>query len=147
LPLKTTLNLRGQIGVITTYGGKSWKDIPVYELFYVGGASTVRGFEYGWAGPVDPVTETPLGATKMWAINTELIFPLSREIGLRGAVFFDMGKGFTQWRKAFPPKFGAGPGIRWFSPFGPINIDLGFNLNPQKGEKGFVIDFNAGSTF
>jgi outer membrane protein insertion porin family len=147
LPLKTTLNLRGQIGVITTYGGKSWKDIPVYELFYVGGASTVRGFEYGWAGPVDPVTETPLGATKMWAINTELIFPLSREIGLRGAVFFDMGKGFHKWRKAFPPKFGAGPGIRWFSPFGPINIDLGFNLNPQKGEKGFVIDFNAGSTF
>jgi outer membrane protein insertion porin family len=95
----------------------------------------------------------------MWVINTELIFPISREIGLRGAVFFDMGKGFNSWNGrsgldlggvkdgAFPPRFGAGPGIRWFSPFGPINIDLGFNLNPKKGEKGNVIDFNAGSTF
>jgi outer membrane protein insertion porin family len=97
----------------------------------------------------------------MWAINTELIFPLSRELGLRGAVFFDMGKGFNFWRAkegykqfdpgsrdgAFPPRIGVGPGIRWFSPFGPINIDLGFNLSPKKGEKTMVIDFNAGSTF
>lgn len=161
LPLKTTLNLRGQFGIITPFGGKSWRDLPVYELFYVGGASTVRGFEYGWAGPVNRTTETPLGATKMWTINTELIFPLSRELGLRGAVFFDMGKGFNFWRAkegykqfdpglrdgAFPPRIGVGPGIRWYSPFGPINIDLGFNLSPKKGEKGMVIDFNAGSTF
>jgi len=159
LPLNTTLNLRGQFGIITPYGGKSWRDIPVWELFYVGGASTVRGFEYGWAGPVNRATDTPLGATKMWVINTELIFPLAREIGLRGALFFDMGKGFNSWNGrpgldlggvkdgAFPPRFGAGPGIRWFSPFGPINIDIGFNLNPKKGEKGNVIDFNAGSTF
>jgi outer membrane protein insertion porin family len=147
LPLKTTLNLRGQFGVITPYGGKSWKEIPTYELFYVGGPSTVRGFEYGWAGPVDRYTKTPLGATKMWVINTELIFPLSREIGLRGAVFFDIGKGFNNWGDAFPARFGLGPGIRWFSPFGPINIDLGFNLSPKRGEKGMVIGFNAGSTF
>ena len=157
LPLKTTLNLRGQIGFITPYGGKSWRNLPVYETFYVGGATTVRGFEYGWAGPVNRTTETPLGATKMYVINTELIFPLAREIGLRGAVFFDIGKGFNKWSGkglipatkdgAWPPRFGVGPGIRWYSPFGPINIDIGFNLNPKKGEKGNVIDFNAGSTF
>jgi outer membrane translocation and assembly module TamA len=46
-----------------------------------------------------------------------------------------------------PLRYGAGPGIRWYSPFGPIHIDLGFNLNPKKGEKGYVIDFNAGSVF
>jgi len=147
LPLSMTLNLRGQLGVITPYGGQSWRNLPTYELFYVGGPGTVRGFEYGWAGPVDRLTDTPLGASKMWVINTELIFPLSREIGLRGAVFFDMGKGFNQWQNALPARFGVGPGIRWFSPFGPINIDVGFNLNPKKGEKGHVIDFNAGSTF
>jgi len=147
LPLSMTLNLRGQLGVITPYGGQSWRNLPTYELFYVGGPNTVRGFEYGWAGPVDRLTDTPLGASKMWVINTELIFPLSREIGLRGAVFFDMGKGFNQWQNALPARFGVGPGIRWFSPFGPINIDVGFNLNPKKGEKGHVIDFNAGSTF
>jgi outer membrane translocation and assembly module TamA len=46
-----------------------------------------------------------------------------------------------------PLKTGAGVGIRWFSPFGPIVIDIGFNLNPKKGEKRSAIDFTAGSTF
>jgi outer membrane protein insertion porin family len=44
-------------------------------------------------------------------------------------------------------KMGIGPGIRWYSPFGPINIDIGFNLNPKNGEKGSVIDFNAGTVY
>jgi outer membrane protein insertion porin family len=104
----------------------------------------------------------------MVVFNTEVIFPISREIGLKGALFFDVGKGFDRWtsktwrsvdpldptkmivtRKegVFPLRLGAGPGIRWYSPFGPIHIDLGFNLNPKKGEKGHVIDFNAGTVY
>jgi len=58
-----------------------------------------------------------------------------------------VGKGFDKWSEMTPLRLGAGPGIRWFSPFGPIQIDLGFNLNPKKGEKGHVIEFNAGTTF
>ena len=144
LPLRTTLNLRGQTGIITPYGGKT---LPLYEKFFVGGISTVRGFEYGKAGPVDPVTGDPLGSKKMVAFNVEWIFPLSREIGLQGALFFDVGKGFDKFSDITPLKFGAGPGIRWFSPFGPIHIDLGINLNRKHGEKGQVIEFSGGSVF
>ena len=143
LPLYMTLNLRAQAGVIEGYGGK---EIPIYEKFFVGGINTVRGFEYGTAGPVD-FNEEPLGAEKMVVFNTELIFPISRELGLRGALLFDVGKGFDKWKDITPLRFGAGPGIRWYSPFGPIHIDLGFNLNPKKGEKGHVIDFNAGTVY
>lgn len=143
LPLNLTLNLRAQAGMIHGYGGR---EVPIYEKFFVGGASTVRGFEYGMAGPVD-IMEEPQGAKKMVVFNTEVIFTISREIGLRGAVFFDVGKGFDKWKDITPLKFGAGPGIRWYSPFGPIHIDLGFNLNPKKGEKGHVIDFNAGTVY
>jgi len=166
LPLNTTLNLRAKTGVITPYGGKKTviidqynpltgtvspvsvqKDrLPVYEKFYVGGINTVRGFEYGMAGPRD-INNEPIGAKNMVVFTTEWIFPLSREIGLRGALFFDVGKGFDKWSDFTPLKFGAGPGIRWFSPFGPIRIDLGFNLKPKKGEKGHVIEFSAGSVF
>jgi outer membrane protein insertion porin family len=104
----------------------------------------------------------------MVVFNAEVIFPLAREIGLRGAVFFDVGKGFDTingktyrgytappnpqpvvLRKEglFPLRFGLGPGIRWFSPFGPIHIDIGFNLNPRKGEKGYVLDFTGGTVY
>jgi outer membrane protein insertion porin family len=143
LPLNTTLNLRAQAGIISPYGGKT---LPIYEKFFAGGINTVRGFEYGMAGPVD-VNGEPIGAKKMVVFNTELIFPISREIGLKGALFFDVGKGFDKWSEVTPLRFGAGPGIRWYSPFGPIHIDLGFNLNPKKGEKGHVIEFTAGTVY
>jgi len=189
LPLNSTLNLRAQAGVAVPYGSKvsipiteinpdgttttsivERDRLPIYERFFVGGISTVRGFEYGAAGPVDE-NEEPIGAMKMVVFNAELIFPISREIGLKGALFFDVGKGFNSWKSKtrryidtwtdpanpkniverregiFPLRLGAGPGIRWYSPFGPIHIDLGFNLNPRKGEKGHVIDFNAGTVY
>jgi outer membrane protein insertion porin family len=143
MPLSTVLVLRGTAGVIESYGGK---EVPLYEKYYVGGTHTVRGYEYGMAGPVDKNGD-PQGASKMVVFNTELVFPLSREVGLRGAIFLDVGKGFDNVSNITPLKVGAGPGLRWFSPFGPINIDIGFNLVPQQGEKSYVIDFNVGSAF
>lgn len=143
LPLSTVLNLRGKFGVIEPYGGK---ETPIYEKFFVGGLYTVRGFEYGRAGPID-INEDPLGAEKMVAFTAELLFPLSREIGLRGALFWDVGKGFDQWSDLTPLRTGAGAGIRWFSPMGPIHIDLGYNLSPEKGEKRKVFDFTIGTVF
>ena len=179
LPLNMTLNLRGQVGAIFPYGGKVTQTLaqfngiflyekerlPIYEEFFVGGINTIRGFEYGKAGPLD-VNQEPIGAKYMWVINSEVIFPLSREIGLKGALFFDVGQGWGTNEPniigsipsgAIPHTgvlkrgvaFGAGPGIRWFSPFGPIHIDIGFNLNPKKdrGEKTYVIEFSGGTVF
>jgi outer membrane protein insertion porin family len=157
MPLNTTLNLRAQAGVATPFGNKIsvldysgnilYRDrLPIYEKFFAGGITTVRGFEYGMAGPKDEFNEA-IGAKKMVVFNAELIFPLSREIGLRGAVFFDVGKGFDKWSDMFPLRVGVGPGIRWFSPFGPIHIDIGFNLSPKKHEKGHVIDFTGGTVY
>jgi outer membrane protein insertion porin family len=157
MPLNMTLNLRAQAGVVTSYGGnisvldntgvlQTKERLPIYEKFFVGGITTVRGFEYGMAGPKDVLNEA-IGAKKMVVFNTELIFPLAREIGLRGAVFFDIGKGFDKWSDMFPLRVGVGPGIRWFSPFGPIHIDIGFNLNTKRGEKGHVIEFSGGTVY
>jgi len=142
-PLSTTVNLRAKAGMISGYGGKK---VPIYEKFFVGGLQTVRGFEYGMAGPID-INEEPMGGEKMVAFNTELIFPLAREIGLKGAVFWDIGKGFDRLSDITPLKTAVGAGIRWFSPFGPIHIDIGFNLSPKKGEKGHVLDFTAGTVY
>jgi outer membrane protein insertion porin family len=143
LPLSTVLNLRGKAGFIEPYGGKK---TPIQEKFFVGGLQTLRGFEFGMAGPFDE-NEEPLGGEKMVVFNSELIFPLARDIGLRGAVFWDIGKGFDKIKDITPLKTGVGVGIRWLSPFGPIHIDVGFNPNPKKWEKGRVIDFTAGTIY
>ena len=137
------LNLRTKLGIIEPYGGK---EVPVYEKFYVGGIATLRGFEYGMAGPIDRNGD-PLGANKMAVFTTEILFPLAADLGLRGAVFCDVGKGFDDFGDLLPVRIGAGPGIRWFSPFGPIRIDLGFNLSPKEGEKNQVLEFSMGTVY
>jgi outer membrane protein insertion porin family len=143
MPLKTVLNLRGQVGFMEPYGGRL---APIYEKFFVGGIQTLRGFEYGKAGPLDTNNE-PLGAEKMIVFNSELLFPLSREMGIRGAVFWDVGRGFDKFSNLTPLKTGIGVGIRWFSPVGPIHIDIGFNPIRKNGEKRMVIDFMGGTAF
>jgi outer membrane protein insertion porin family len=143
LPYNLVLNLRGRVGGIDAYGGT---DVPINEKFYVGGIATVRGYEYGMAGPVD-FDGDPVGSDYMLVFNSELIFPIVRELGLRGAVFWDVGKGFDQWSDVTPIKTGVGVGLRWFSPFGPLAIDLGFNPNPQAHEKSYVLEFNMGTAF
>ncbi len=143
LPLKTVLNFRGSAGIIEPYGGRK---APIYEKFFVGGLRTIRGFEYGMAGPFD-VNKEPLGAEKMFALTSEFIFPLASEIGLKAAIFWDVGKGFDRFSDITPLKTGVGVGIRWFSPFGPIHIDLGFNPNPKPGEKRKAFDFMAGTVY
>jgi outer membrane protein insertion porin family len=143
LPYNLVLNLRGRVGAIEPYGGD---EVPINEKFYVGGIATVRGYEYGTAGPVEADGD-PLGADYMVVFNSELIFPIARELGLRGAVFWDVGKGFDKWSDLTPIKMGVGVGIRWFSPFGPLAIDLGFNPNPKENEESYVLEFNMGTTF
>ena len=143
MPLKTVYNLRAQVGSIKGYGGR---EVPIYEKFFVGGLATVRGFEYGKAGPKDEFDE-PIGGNYMLVFNNEIVFPLSQEIGLRGAAFLDFGKGADKWNRLFPLRIGYGVGIRWFSPFGPIQIDIGFNPNQRSGEKSRVIDFTAGAVY
>ena len=143
LPWDTVLHLRGRAGIVEGYDGK---DVPIYERFYVGGINTIRGFEYGEAGPKDETGEV-IGGENMLVFNSEFIFPLSKAIGLKGAIFYDAGKGFDKYSEFGRLKHAVGLGIRWFSPVGPIRIDWGYNLNPQEGEKQGVWDFTAGTQF
>jgi outer membrane protein insertion porin family len=170
------LNLRATAGTIQPYTSKP---VPINERFYVGGINTIRGFEYGYAGPLgtrnvyvgvdteDPpngyidhyelqgrANSDPIGSQNMVVGNVELLYPLSKALGLRVAVFYDIGKGWGGGENSFdnsfwPLRHAAGAGIRWYSPFGPIRVDWGFNLTPKsgRGEKSNVWDFSMGTLF
>ncbi|UCC66732.1 MAG: BamA/TamA family outer membrane protein, partial [Deltaproteobacteria bacterium] len=139
------LNLKGNFGIARGYNGK---EVPLTEKFYVGGIRTLRGFEYGMAGPVDEKDE-PIGALNKLTFTTELTYPLSKAIGLRVAVFYDVGKGFDDFDEVTPLRHAVGVGIRWYSPLGPIRIDWGYNLDPkpERGEKTNVWEFSAGVVY
>jgi len=64
-------------------------------------------------------------------------------------VFFDAGRAFDDDEKI---SFGdlrstAGAGFRWMSPFGPIRLEWGYNLDKQYDESNSKIEFSMGSLF
>jgi outer membrane protein insertion porin family len=148
----TTIHLRGRVGYAAGIYGKT---LPLYERFYVGGINTVRGFEYGKAGPLD-INGEPVGGATELVLNAEYIFPIVAEYKLKGLVFFDAGRGycgspcpavFSEEGITFGTnlRYSAGAGIRWISPFGPIRIEWGYNLDRQSGEPASRVDFSFGS--
>ncbi|MHB8110453.1 MAG: outer membrane protein assembly factor BamA [Syntrophorhabdaceae bacterium] len=134
--------LKGTMGSI---GGYSGREVPITEKFYVGGLSSVRGFRYGEAGPMDDNDE-PIGGKNEMFFNFEWIFPIYKPAGVKGVLFVDTGAGFDDWN-SLRMRTSGGAGIRWFSPLGPIRLELGFNLNPKEGERTSLFDFAIGSQY
>jgi outer membrane protein insertion porin family len=121
-------------------------ELPVFERFYLGGPNSVRSFKARKLSPVDDAG-VRIGGTSEVLGNVEYIVPLP--FNFRAAAFFDIGNAF-----GFKTKFdltdlreAAGAGIRWQSPFGPIRVDYGINLDRRKGEDFGAIQFSVGSPF
>lgn len=151
-PLKwdTVFHVKGAIGYVAeNEGGK----LPVYEKFYLGGLNTIRGFEGGKISPLelnqDGSTYSRIGGEKMWYGNLEWIFPIAKDIGLKGVAFFDTGNVYTEsksWDIA-DLRYSVGFGFRWMSPMGPLRLEWGYNLDPKEGEDQGVWDFSIGGAF
>jgi len=139
------LSARGIIGVAEGIDGKV---LPVGERFFVGGINTVRGFQFGEAGPISPEGQI-LGGNKEAFFNIEYLIPLVAEANIKLLFFYDYGAGFNDnesfdldlMRKA------AGFGIRWISPVGPLRLEWGYNLEPRPGESDRQVEFSIGSPF
>ena len=144
LPLDTRFAFRVRAGEAVGLNGHQ---VPLTELFFVGGINTMRGFVFGRAGPVTP-SHTLLGAAKQLIFNNDFIFTISPEAKLNGVVFFDYGKGFSADEPlSFKLRSAAGLEVRWISPFGPLRAAYGLNLDPNPGEKKGVFEFTIGSLF
>lgn len=145
LPLDMRVSVRARYGEVHALGGT---EIPLNERFFVGGINTMRGFVFGRAGPTVPTTRAPFGAAKQLIFNTELIFTVSAEAKLNGVLFFDYGKGFDDGEPlSINLRPAAGLEGRWISPFGPLRVAYGINLDPKTGERSGVFEFTIGTLF
>jgi outer membrane protein insertion porin family len=129
------------------YGiGWSGEDLPVFERFYLGGPNTIRGFKFRKLSPIDDTGVRIGGDTELLG-NVEYIIPLPFNIRIAG--FFDTGNVYGFGVKFDPTdlRYAAGGGVRWLSPFGPIRLDYGINLDRRTGEDFGAFHFSVGSPF
>jgi outer membrane protein insertion porin family len=92
----------------------------------------------------------PVGGKGMVLFNFEAFFPLLSSVrGLGGALFYDVGNVFPNISdvRLADLENAVGLGVRYRTPFGPIRLELGWNLtNPaQKGKPIFF--FTIGNIF
>lgn len=141
---KLVFSLHGRWGIVASPVGD--EGVPDYERFYLGGANSVRGYRDLSIHPID-ADGNDIGGEGMFLSNIELGFPLV-EHTLRTGIFFDAG---NAWLKPEDInlgdlKTGAGLGILFHSPMGPVRLDYGYPIgDPDHTEPQF--HFGIGSIF
>ncbi len=138
--------VKGEFGYLAELDDKN--PVPIYERFFLGGINSLRGFKWGDVGPKDDKGEV-IGGTKYGVLSAELLFPIYEKMGVRGVLFFDAGNAYLDDESFDISKFrtDAGAGIRWNSPFGPLRLEVGYNLDPEPGEDSYQWQFSAGAFF
>ena len=125
----------------------TWGQMPAYELYYLGGIDTIRGFKYAEISPRDPVTNDRIGGPRFLQLNHEIRFPLYKKLGITGTVFVDAGNVYGPNYVGPFLRTSAGVGFRWFSPMGPLRVEWGYNLSKHPYERSSAWEFTMGGTF
>ena len=138
---RVVLAARARFGTIL---GSTVDRIAPSRRFYAGGGASVRGYGYQDIGPRD-ANNDPIGGKSLAEFSLE-----SRvRFGNFGIVpFVDAGNISTSFLPRFRDlRIGAGMGFRYYSSFGPIRIDVGTPLNPQKGDPRVAVYVSLGQAF
>ena len=113
--------------------------------FYAGGGASVRGYGYQDIGPRDP-NNVPVGGRSLTEFSLEARVKAFGNFGV--VPFLDAGNIYTSQLPKFNDlHYGTGLGIRYYSSFGPIRLDVGTPINPQKGDPRVVVYVSLGQAF
>lgn len=136
--------LAGRVAAGTIYGA-SLAAIPANRRFYAGGGGSVRGYGYQDIGPRD-AAGLPTGGRSVVEASAELRIGVTDTIGI--VPFVDAGlvsanPNFSGARF----KAGAGLGLRYATPFGPLRIDVAVPLNKEPTDPDYGIYAGIGQAF
>ncbi len=136
---------RGKIGFLTPYGKD--RTAPEYEKYYLGGATSMRGWEnLMFLTKTSDAGERIADRKKLKVLTTfELRFPIYWRIG--GEVFFDGGNLVSDFMslKNSQYKWNFGVGLTVATPLGPARVDFARPL--LKGEKTWIPQFAISYAF
>jgi outer membrane protein insertion porin family len=157
----TVFSARGTLGYIQSIG----KEVPIDEKFYLGGINTLRGYSGRTVSPFrvnsyttkdvngirsDSSNRAYIGGDSEALLNVEVTFPLLKEAGLKGVLFYDAGNAYERFGDLFSSfQTSYGWGIRWFSPIGPLRLEYGIPINPRPGidSSNGRLEFSIGNFF
>ena len=127
---------RHVLSVVTKFGVAD-SLTPIYDHYYAGGFSTVRGFYFRSVSPRE--NTVAVGGTAMLLASAEYMFPITADDMLRGVVFCDTGTvqpTFDAWKGGFrvAPGFGLRISVPALGP-APIALDLAFPLVSEEGDR------------
>jgi len=130
MPLKRNKHLalasRITAGYIT---GDKLGDIPAETRFYAGGGTSVRGYAYQSLSPRE--NDLVIGGMSLFESSFEVRAQATEKLGF--VLFLDGGSSFEKEIQMGGAEYrwGAGAGMRYFTPVGPIRADAGFPLEPR----------------
>ncbi len=135
----------GQIGYATGYQNKP---LPFFKVFYLGGVSSLRGYETASVGPKDANGDS-LGGGRLILGSAELLFPfpgLQKDKSVRLSWFVDAGTvGESYDFKEL--RYSTGLAFNWYSPVGPLKLSFAKPLNEKPGDELQRVQFSLGTIF
>ncbi len=132
------------IGTIFSNGIGS---IPVPKRFFGGSEDNLRGYKYFTVSPLDD-DDKPIGGRSAIFYSLEPRFRVSKSFGI--VPFFDIGNVYLEQLPTFKGKWrkSTGIGVRYYSFFGPLRLDVAFPLNRREGiDPHWWVFVSLGQTF
>jgi outer membrane protein insertion porin family len=126
--------------------GLTGPDTPVYDNFFAGGYSTLRGFRFRGASP--RVNNVIVGGELQLLGTVEYMIPITADDSLRGVVFCDFGTveagtSVDKHNMRVAPGFGMRISVPALGP-APIALDFAFPIADAAGDETQVFTFFIG---
>ena len=132
--------------------GYTGDDTPIYEHFFAGGFSSLRGFEFRGASPhvISATTGGNIfvGGQFQLLASAEYLFPITADDMIRGVVFCDTGTiepSISDWSNKYrvAPGFGLRIVVPAMGP-APIALDFAFPISWEPGDRFETFSFFVG---